>query len=221
MKLFSPERSVDRTVATTIQRRWRWAALAGLILFLILSGYALAVTGANNASKGRPVAVLVAATDIRAGTKITDGMVRVTAISPQDPGLLVTLVEASNRSTIIGQVASVTVPAGHLIPAEVASPQIHSQLWITAVPIKRLPSDLAAGDHVALVAEALNKAGQPVAFVFMQDVEVVHVAGSQVDLFLPARVVPQVEWYGDHGGLVLVKMQPGVIQQDLPAGTGS
>jgi hypothetical protein len=221
MKLLSPERSVDRTVASTIQRRWRWAALAGLIIFLVLSGYALAVNGANNASKGRPVAVLVAATDIRAGTKITDGMVRVTAISPQDPGLLVTLVEASNRSTIIGQVASVTVPAGHLIPAEIASPQIHSQLWITAVPIKRLPADLAGGDHVALVAEALNKAGQPVAFVFMQDVEVVHVAGNQVDLFLPARVVPQVEWYGDHGGLVLVKMQPGVIQQDLPAGTGS
>jgi hypothetical protein len=208
-------------VATTIQRRWRWAALAGLVVFLVLSGYALAVTGANNASKGRPVPVLVAATDIRAGTKITDGMVRVTAISPQDPGLLVSLVEASNRSTIIGQVASVTIPAGHLIPAEIASPQIHSQLWITAVPIKRLPADLAGGDHVALVAEALNKAGQPVAFVFMQDVEVVHVAGNQVDLFLPAKVVPQVEWYGDHGGLILVKMQAGVIQQDLPAGTGS
>src|SRR5712692_10621692 len=36
VKLLSRERSVDRTVATTIQRRWRWAALAGLVVFLVL-----------------------------------------------------------------------------------------------------------------------------------------------------------------------------------------
>jgi hypothetical protein len=83
-----------------------------------------------------------------------------------------------------------------------------------------MPTGLAAGDHVALLTEALNKAGQPLDFVFMQDVEVVHVGSNQVDLSLPAKVVPQVEWYADHGGLVLVKMPAGVVQQDLPAATG-
>ncbi len=146
MKLLSPARAVDRPVATMIQRRWRWAALAGLILFLVLSGYALAVTGASNASKVRPTPVLVAATDIRVGSTITDTMLRVTAISPQDPGLLTTLVKAGDRSTIVGQVAAMSVAAGHLIPAEIVSPQIHSQLWIAAVPIKRMPADLIAGE---------------------------------------------------------------------------
>ncbi len=28
------------------------------------------------------------------------------------------------------------------------------------------------------------------------------------------------EWIADHGGLVLIKMSPGVVQQDLPAGAG-
>jgi len=54
----------------------------------------------------------------------------------------------------------------------------------------------------------------------MQDVQVVHVGSNQVDLSLPAKVVPQVEWYADHGGLVLVKMPAGIVQQDLPAATG-
>jgi len=83
-----------------------------------------------------------------------------------------------------------------------------------------MPVGLGAGDHVALLTEAPNKAGQPVDFVFMQDVQVVHVGSNQVDLSLPAKVVPQVEWYADHGGLILVKMPAGVVQQDLPAATG-
>jgi hypothetical protein len=54
----------------------------------------------------------------------------------------------------------------------------------------------------------------------MQDVDVIHVAGNQVDLWLPAKVVSQVELYADHGGLVLLKMPAGMVQQNLPAASG-
>ena len=220
MKLLSPERAIDRPVASTVQRRWRWAALAGLIVFLALAGYAVAVVGAGKASSTQPASVLVAASDIHAGDTISAGALRATGITPQDPGLLLTLVQAQDRSRLIGQVASISVPAGQLIPANIIGAPGSNTLWTADVPIKRMPAGLAAGDHVALLSEAPNKAGQPVDFVFMQDVEVVHVGSNQVDLSLPAKVVPQVEWYADHGGLVLVKMHAGVIQQDLPAATG-
>ena len=220
MKLLSPERTADRVIASTVQRRWRWAALAGLVVFLGLAGYALAVMGASRASNVQPVSVLVAATDIRAGTTITDGMVRVTGIRADDSSLFATLVSANDRSSIVGQVAALTVPAGHLIPSNIASSQVHGQLWLASIPVKRMPAGLAIGDHVALLTETPNKLGQPVDFVFMQDVEIAHVTGNAADLWLPAKVVPQVEWYADHGGLVLLRMPAGVIQQDLPAATG-
>jgi hypothetical protein len=220
MKLLSPERTADRVVASTVQRRWRWAALAGLVVFLGLAGYALAMMGASKASNLQPVSVLVAATDIRAGSSISDGMLRVTGIRSDDSSLLTTFVSANDRSSIVGQVAALTVPAGHLIPSNIANSQVHGQLWLASIPVKRMPAGLAIGDHVALLAETPNKLGQPVDFVFMQDVEIAHVTGNAVDLWLPAKVVPQVEWYADHGGLVLLRMPAGVIQQDLPAATG-
>ena len=221
MKLLSPERAVDRMVAPTVQRRWRWAALAGFVVFLGLAGYAVAATGASKASNLQPVSVLVAATDIRVGTTITDGMVRATGIRADDPSLLTTLVTASNRSSIVGQVAVVPVAAGNLIPSGIANPQVHGQLWLASIPVKRMPAGLSSGDHVALLAEAQNKQGQPIDFVFMQDVEVAHVSSGQADLWLPAKLVPQVEWYGDHGGLILLRRPAGGIQQDLPAASGS
>jgi hypothetical protein len=219
MKLLSP-RTADRVIASTVQRRWRWAALAGLVVFLGLAGYALAMMGASKASNVQPVSVLVAATDIRAGSTISDGMLRVTGIRSDDSNLLTTLVAANDRSSIVGQVASLTVPVGHLIPSNLVSSQAHAQLWLASISVKRMPTGLAIGDHVALLAETPNKVGQPVDFVYMQDVEIAHVTGNAVDLWLPAKVVPQVEWYADHGGLVLLRMPAGVIQQDLPAATG-
>jgi hypothetical protein len=221
MKLASPERAVDRMIAPTVQRRWRWAALAGFVVFLGLAGYAIATAGASRAGNLQPVSVLVAATDIRVGTTIADGMLRVTGIRTDDASLLATLVSASNRSSIVGQVAVVPVTAGNLIPANIANPQVHGRLWLASIPVKRMPTGLAPGDHVALLTEAPNKQGQLVDFIFMQDVEVSHVSSGQADLWLPAKLVPQVEWYGDHGGLVLLRMPAGDVQQDLPAATGS
>src|SRR5438094_274584 len=125
MKLLSPERTAHRVIASTVQRRWRWAALAGLVVFLGLAGYALAVMGASRASNVQPVSVLVAATDIRAGTTITDGMVRVTGIRADDSSLFATLVSANDRSSIVGRRAALTVPAGDLTPSSLGRPQAH------------------------------------------------------------------------------------------------
>jgi len=136
MKLLSPERAIDRPVASTVQRRWRWAALAGLIVFLALAGYAVAVVGAGKASSTLPVSVLVAASDIHAGDTISAGALRATGISPQDPGLLLTLVEAQDRSRLIGHVASISVPAGQLLPANIVGAPGSNTLWTADVPIK-------------------------------------------------------------------------------------
>src|SRR5436305_15017302 len=106
------------------------------------------MTGASKASTLQAVSVLVAATDIRAGTTISDGMLRVTGIRPDDSSLLTTLVSANDRSSIVGQVASLTVPAGHLIPSNLASPQRPGQLWLASIPLKRIPAGPALRDHV-------------------------------------------------------------------------
>src|ERR1700682_2537155 len=139
MKLLSPERTADRVIASTVQRRWRWAALAGLVVFLGLAGYALATMGASKASIVQPVSVLVAATDIRAGSTISDGMLRVTGIRSDDSSLLTTLVAANDRSSVVGQVAAITVPAGHLIPSNLARPQVHGQLWLASSSVETMP----------------------------------------------------------------------------------
>jgi hypothetical protein len=220
MKLLSTERSSARAVPTIVQQRWRWAALAGVIVFLALAAFAIAVESTAKSSAPTPVSVLAAATDIRAGTTITGGMLRVTSISTQDSALLLTLATPADRSRLVGQTASLSIPAGSVIPAGIVSPQATGNLWVAGISVKRMPAGLTAGDHVALLAESSDKSGQPVDFVFMQDVDVAHVAANQVDLWLPAKVVPQVEWYADHGGLVLLKMPPGVVQQDLPAASG-
>jgi len=55
----------------------------------------------------------------------------------------------------------------------------------------------------------------------MQDVQVISVGSGSADLWLPPKLVAQMEFFADHGGIVLVKMQPGAIQQNLAPGAGS
>jgi hypothetical protein len=49
-------------------------------------------------------------------------------------------------------------------------------------------------------------------------VEVAAVSGTSVELFLPARLVSQVQWYSDHGGIAVVKMPAGDIVKIIPPG---
>jgi hypothetical protein len=206
--------------ATVAERRWRSAAIIGLLVFLALVVYAAVGLGHSNTQAGF-VQVLVATTDIRPGTTITAGELGVTQISAADSSVLATLIRAGDRDRLVGQTAVVGVARGHIIPDNVVAPQVTAGLWEANLPIRRMPSDLHAGDHVALIVTGAGKAGQEVQFVVMQDVTVITIGSGFVDLWLPPKVVPQMEWYSDHGGIVLVRMQPGAVQQDIqPGGAG-
>ena len=50
---------------------------------------------------------------------------------------------------------------------------------------------------------------------------VVEVRTDSVTLWLPARATTQMQWYADHGGIVVAKMPAGAVQQNLPAGSGA
>jgi hypothetical protein len=209
-----------RFIASTVQRRWRMAVMLGLIVALGLATYALLFAGPAAQSNGM-VAVLKATKDIRAGSKITADEVGVTQIRAADPSVLQTLVLSDDRDQIVGQTAAMDVRAGFLVPAGVAAPQATAQLWTANIPVRRAPSDLKQGDHVALLVTGTTTSGAPAEFVFLQDVQVLAVGSGSADLWLQPNVVAQVEWYADHGGIVLLKMQSGAIQPKLPPGGGS
>lgn len=203
--------------ADTVQRRWRTAVLLTLIALLALAGFAVVLTK-QSADATRMVAVLRATRDIQAGSTITADELGVTQIRVQDAAVLASLAAESDRSQLVGQTAAQTVRAGSLVPAGLGSPQASSQMWDVGVPIKRMPSDLRPGDHVALVVNGTAKSGDPVEFIAIQDVEVIGIQSGSANLWLPPKVVAQMEWYADHGGIVLVKMPPGGAQPNLPAG---
>lgn len=201
-------------VPRAVLRRWRLAGLFGLIAALALATFAVIQISAQSPTH-QPTSVLRATRDILPGTTIGADELMVTQVQPSDSALLSTWVASGDRDRILGQVAVVGVPAGHLIPAEIVAPKITAGLWKANVPIKRSPADLKAGDHVALLVQGTSQ-GQATEFVFMQDVQVLSVGSGAVDLWLPAKLAPQVEWYADHGGIILLQMQPGAVQQGIP-----
>jgi len=209
-----------RVVAGTAERRWRLAALLGLAAMLALAAYALVVLGPG-ADANQMVSVLRAAKSIHAGTSITSDELITARLRTQDPSVLATLLRDSDRSRVLGQVAAVDVNAGDLIPADVVASQFTAGLWDVAVPVRRMPANLAPGDHVALLVTATLANGSQVDLVYMQDVQVLGIGQGSVDLWVPAKLAPQVEWYADHGGIALIKMQPGGVQDKIPAGGAS
>src|SRR5207245_10096029 len=90
----------------------------------------------------------------------------------QAPGVLATLLRDSDRSRIIGQVAAMDVPSGDLIPAGVVGQQATGGMVRAELPIRLMPADLAAGDHVLLLVSGVAPNGAPVDIVYMQDVRV-------------------------------------------------
>ena len=206
-----------RLVAGTVQRRWRLGALLGLLAGLVLAVYGLVVLGPG-ADVNQMVSVLRAARPIQAGSVITADVLTTSLIRAQDPSVLATLIRDTDRSRIIGQTAALDVPAGDLIPVGVVAQQSTSGMVRAELPIRIMPADLKAGDHVLLLVNATAPNGTPVDIVYMQDVRVLQVGQGSAELWIPTKLLPQVVWYGDHGGIVLATMQPGDIQQGIPAG---
>lgn len=206
--------------ATATERRWRAAALLGLVVFLALTVFAAVALGARSGTVAA-ASVLKATRDIRPGTTITADELAVAQVRIDDPALMATLVRSGDRSRLIGQIAAVGISSGHLVPENVVAPQFTAGLWEVNLPVKRMPTDLRGGDHVALLVTGSTSSGSPLELVVMQDVQVISVGSGGADLWLPAKLVAQMNFYSDHGGIVLVKMQPGAIQQNLAPGTGS
>ena len=206
-----------RLVAGTVQRRWRMGALLGLLVGLALAAYSLIILGPG-AELSQMVPVLRAAKAIQAGNTITTDALTTSLIRTQDPSVLATLLRDTDRSRIIGEVAAMDVPAGDLIPAGVVAAQTTGGMVKAQLPIRIMPVDLAPGNHVLLLVSATASNGAAVDIVYMQDVRVLQVGQGSAQLWIPTKLFPQVVWYADHGGIVLATMQPGDIQQRIPAG---
>ena len=208
-----------RTVTQTAQRRWRFAALIGLIALLALVAFAV-IIAEQNAQASRMVPVLKAARDIQAGTTIRADELAVTYVRVDD-SVLANIAGANDRSALIGQVATDGVRAGALVPAGLGTPEVSAGMWDVPLPVKQRPPDLKTGDHVALLVSGTGKSGQPVELVAAQDVRVLAVQQDSVDLWLPASSAAQMQLYASHGDLVLARMQPGTAQRNLPEAGGS
>ncbi len=203
--------------AETVRRRWRLGVLLGLVAMLAMAGFAVVLT-LQNVQANHVTAVLKVVRDIQAGTVISDDEIGVSYVRIDDPAVLGSMVDASQRSHVVGQVATLSIRAGSLVPAELGTSQTSAGLWDVPLTVKRMPPDLKPGDHVALVVSTTARTGEPIEFVAVQDVRVLSVGTDSVSLWLPASATAQMEWYADHGGLVVARMQPGTVQQSLPAG---
>ena len=209
-----------RVVRPTVTgRRRRAAVLLASLFFLAVAAVALILAGPGSHREAMSP-VLRATKEIKAGSVITADELGATYVHFQDQATLQTFAQPADKSQLVGQVAAVGIPAGSLVPAGLASPQATSGLWDAKLPVKLMPSGLHPGDHVAVVVEG-TRAGQPVDVVFMQDVQVLSIGSTSADLWLPAKVVPQMEWYGSHGSIILVRMPAGAVEQNLPAGGGT
>ncbi len=205
----STVRLPERVVAGLNRRRLRLALFLGLAAAVLIAIVATAPSWLPQRSSPT-IQMLIAAKDIRAGTTITADAVATAAMS-MSPSLQLTFLRDSDRSRIIGQTAAVGVPVGHALPDYIVSPETTAGLWAVNVPIKRMPSDVTDGSHVALLVTDVTKSGDQVEHVFVQDVPVLHVQNGSADLLLPPKLASQVEWYADHGGIILFRMDPGAV----------
>jgi hypothetical protein len=220
MSVAVERRSEPRPVTETARRRWRMAALVGLVALLALVAFAVIVSE-QNAQSSRMVPVLKATRDIRAGTTISADELGVAYIRVDDDAVVSSLASANDRSHLVGQVAIDGVRAGSLVPAGLGTPEASANMWDLPLPVKQRPPDLKAGDHVALLVSGTGKSGQPVELVAAQDVVVLAVEQDSVNVWLPASAAAQMELYASHGDVVVARMQPGVVQTNLPQAGGS
>jgi SAF domain-containing protein len=210
----------SKTISHTAQRRWRMAALIGLVALLALVAFAV-IIAEQNAQASRMVPVLKATRDIQAGTTITADELGVAYIRVNDDSVLANLESVNDRSSLVGQVATDGVRAGSLVPTGLGTPEVSANMWDVPLPVKQRPPDLKAGDHVALLVSGTGRSGQPVELVAAQDVRVLSVQQDSVDLWLPATSAAQLQLDASNGDLVLARMQPGTAQRNLQQAGGS
>ena len=114
-----------------------------------MAGFTAVVT-ILGAQSGRTAVVLKAARDIRAGATIASSDLATAQVRIDDPTVMAGLVAAGERDRLVGQVATASVAAGHLVPARLTVSPSASELWEVPLPVKRMPPDLKPGDHVII-----------------------------------------------------------------------
>jgi hypothetical protein len=219
MNIVTEPHDQPRIATETVRRRWRFAALLGLVVLSALTTYVV-VSAARIEQANRSVAVLTAARDIWAGTTVRADELDVQYLRVDDPAVLGTLAAANERHQIVGRVATDSVRAGAFIPAGFGEPAASAGMWEAPLPVRRMPRDLAPGDHVALIVAPTTKSNEAIEFTAMQDVRVVAVRSDVVTVWIPASAAAQMEWYADHGGIVAVRVPAGITLPNLPAGVG-
>lgn len=218
MSTIDEPRGHARLSTETGRRRNRWALFLGfLILAALVAGEYFLQVQNQRAAQGNAVAVLKASQDIQAGTTITAAELSQSQVSTTDRGVLAGLVMAGQRNSLVGQVATQSVRAGQLIPAGLGVRAADTGKWQVPLPVRAMPAGLHPGDHVALVVSS-TAGGQPIELVAAQDVQVLQVGSTQITVWLPANQAAQMQWYADHGGVVVDEMAPGAVQPNLPAG---
>lgn len=160
----------------------------------------------HGSSQLATVAVLHASRNIVPGTLITNDELGISQVATPDTSALSNLVLQKDAGNIVGRVAAVGVRAGSLVPANVAAVDPSSAFWTVNLPVRRMPATLQAGDRVALM---VSRQSDNADVVLIQDIAVVAVQPGAADLMLPPNVVAQMQWYADHGGVVLLKMPAG------------
>ncbi|MFN0280719.1 MAG: SAF domain-containing protein [Kineosporiaceae bacterium] len=119
--------------------RRRSAGLAALAVLLVAGSAALA--GLLALRIDERVDVLVARTDIPAGTQITESMLAVAPVAAQG----VNLVPASRRSLVVGRYAAVPIPAERLIDTNMVTDRSALRGGTVAIGVVLAPGTAPAG----------------------------------------------------------------------------
>ena len=159
------------------------------------------------------VAVLAIRRPVAAGQRITGNDIGTVSIST-DPGLQI--LTATQRSIVIGQIATVELVAGSLLsPAQISTgPAVPAGMAITGATLKggQFPIGLKAGDEVMLVesppASAVGPSTDPVARGNARVLDVAPLTDATssiaVSLVVPAAGAAAIASAGANGLLTLV-----------------
>jgi Flp pilus assembly protein CpaB len=196
------------------RRNWALAVLGGLVVVVCTAGFAV---GWAHAGDRQPVLAL--ARPVAAGQVLTAADLTVVRAGISGP---VSLVPASQETTVAGRMAAVPLPAGALlVPGDVGLPELPAGQQELGVALKpgQYPPDLSAGQTVDVLStpaptaagsSASSAAALPVGQAVVLAVDPSATAGETVvELRLSQNAVPQVAAVAAAGQISLATIAAG------------
>lgn len=160
------------------------AAVAAILIFVALSNFGGG--GKSKTTAGGSVSVVVASRDIKAGTKISDDMLKVASVSKDSelPGAFAdkaALVGLTTRYPVQSQEQLTSAKVGQTADDKVFAAVIPAGKRAVAIPVSETTSVgglIVAGDHIDITAVINGKGGSQndSASTLLQDVLVLSVA---------------------------------------------